>query len=410
MDSNTKAYAKVLQETFPNFSKIDIKNVAHTVKQKLEKETLFNRFFYHIEAARKEGGNHNRLRELVMIFIEKCMVNGFEPYSLDLPEALDDRTLFLANIIYEAYKTHWITPSRTEEAVKLESEAIEDFDREAWNILKTLGEIDRPYFQKIKNSKFSSGVEIITTKESYIRYILSKSWYGQTYTVDDCVKSASEWGLTPDDVPQIVAELNSRRAALDTRDKAWGRMQNHTKPLITKTCANKTTENHTESKSYHQKDGSVFIQHPNGRAALHTKDGAWIDFDFRSPEERLDPYANYLSSSRNVDCAPPPQTFKDKLIDFLIEAWPITILLVIAILVLPLHGISLILDECTRLSDDECLECAGWITAGFWLTVALGFILNKCLKKKGLSYKTLILSSIRALRRLLRRLEESTRP
>ena len=172
----------------------------------------------------------------------------------------------------------------------------------------------------------------------------------------------------------------------------------------------KSTQALDGTKTIYRRDGSVFISHPNGRAALHTKDGAWIDFDFRSPEERLDPYANYLSSSRNVDCAPPPQTFKDKLIDFLIEAWPITILLVIAILVLPLHGISLILDECTRLSDDECLECAGWITAGFWLTVALGFILNKCLKKKGLSYKTLILSSIRALRRLLRRLEESTRP
>ena len=322
MESESNPYGKILQETFPGFSRKELANIAHSVKQKLDTETLSERFSYHIEQARQEGGKPGRLRELVMLFIDKCMINGFDPYALDLPEAFDDRTRFLATTIYEVYKTHWITPSRTDEAIKLESNAKHSFDKEAWNILKTLGELERTFFQKGKN-----------------------------------------------------IELDTNKTTIPTKG-----------------------------------DGSTVITHSDGRVAIHTKDGAWIDLDFRSPEERLDPYANYLSSSRNVDCAPPPQTFKDKLIDFLIEAWPITRLLVIAILVLPLHGISLILDECTRLSDDECLECAGWITASFWLTVALGFILNKCLKKKGLSYKTLILSSIRALRRLLRRLEESTRP
>ena len=349
MESESNPYGKILQETFPGFSRKELANIAHSVKQKLDTETLSERFSYHIEQARQEGGKPERLRELVMLFIDKCMINGFEPYSLDLPEALDDRTLFLSNIIYEAYKTHWITPSRTEEAIKLESEAIEDFDREAWNILKTLGEIDRPHFQKIKNSKFSSGVEIITTKESYIRYILSKSWYGQTYTVGDCVKSASEWGLTPDDVPQIVAELNSRRAALDTRDKAWERMQNHTKPLIAKT-------DERELKSL------------------------------------------------------PSKGIKDTIIDFLVTVWPLTLFLAIGILVLPVHGLSWLLDECTRLSDKKCTEYASWLTVAFWLLIVAGIFFHKWIKKTGRQYKTFILEPIRYLRTLFRRLEKATRP
>ena len=320
MESESNPYGKILQETFPGFSRKELANIAHSVKQKLDTETLSERFSYHIEQARQEGGKPGRLRELVMLFIDKCMINGFDPYALDLPEAFDDRTRFLATTIYEVYKTHWITPSRTDEAIKLETDAVHDFDREAWSILKTLGELDRPFFQKDQNIK------------------------------------------------------------LDT---------------------NKTT---IPKKG----DGSTVIRHPDGRVAIHTKDGAWIDLDFRTPEERDPLFFNYTPKGRILE--PPPRCIKDTIVDILISFWPLTILLALGVLVLPIHGISWILDESTRLSDEKCIEYASWLTVAFWFLIVAGFFFHKWMRKTRRPYKSLVIEPIRALRRLLRRLEESTRP
>ena len=65
--------------------------------------------------------------------------------------------------------------------------------------------------------KTDHGVELITTREAYIRHVLAKSYYLQTFTVGGCIKSASEWNLSLDDLPAIVEELNSRRAKLDAQ-------------------------------------------------------------------------------------------------------------------------------------------------------------------------------------------------
>ena len=65
--------------------------------------------------------------------------------------------------------------------------------------------------------KTDSGVELITTREGYIRRILATSRYCQTFTIEDCAKSASAQGLQASDLPSIVAELNSRRADLDVQ-------------------------------------------------------------------------------------------------------------------------------------------------------------------------------------------------
>ena len=65
--------------------------------------------------------------------------------------------------------------------------------------------------------KTDHGVELITTREAYIRHVLAKSYYLQTFTVGGCIKSASEWNLSLDDLPSIVEELNSRRADADQK-------------------------------------------------------------------------------------------------------------------------------------------------------------------------------------------------
>ena len=321
MESESNPCGKILQETFPGFSRKELANIAHSVKQKLDTETLSERFSYHIEQARQEGGQPERLRELVMLFIDKCMINGFDPYALDLPEAFDNRTRFLATTIYEVYKTHWITPSRTDEAIKLESNAKHSFDKEAWNILKTLGELERTFFQKGKN-----------------------------------------------------IELDTNKTTIPTKG-----------------------------------DGSTVITHSDGRVAIHTKDGAWIDLDFRSPEERSSLLYNYVSDERELKSLP-SKGIKDTIIDFLVTVWPLTLFLAIGILVLPVHGLSWLLDECTRLSDKKCTEYASWLTVAFWLLIVVGFFFHKWMRKTGRQYKTLIIVPIRYIRTLFRRLEKATRP
>lgn len=158
-----------------------------------------------------------------------------------------------------------------------------------------------------------------------------------------------------------------------------------------------------------KKDDSIVITHPDGRAAIHTADGAWIDLDFRSPEERNSLFFNYVSDERELKSLP-SKGIKDTIIDFLVTVWPLTLLLAIGILVLPAHGLSWLLDECTTLSDKKCTEYACWLTVAFWLLIVAGIFFHKWIKKTGRQYKTFILEPIRYLRTLFRRLEKATRP
>ena len=315
MESESNPYGKILQETFPGFSRKELANIAHSVKQKLDGETLSERFSYHIEQARQEGGKPGRLRELVMLFIDKCMIKGFEPYSLDLPEAFDNRTLFLARTIYEVYKTHWITPSRTDEAIKLETDAVHDFDKEAWNILKTLGDLERPYFQKRQNIK-----------------------------------------------------LNSNRITTPSKE-----------------------------------DGSIVITHPDGRAAIHTKDGAWIDLDFRTPEER-DPLFYNNSAKENIldSCIKinnSPSIFYELLELFVVFIAHVGYILAMFAFVLPYILLA-------DLFHSWILS----ILAGtaFWILFAYILVSIPWIKLK--PSRNWLFAPIRYIRTLFHRLEKATRP
>lgn len=206
-----------------------------------------------------------------------------------------------------------------------------------------------------KTMKTDSGVEIITTKEAYIRYILSKSRYCQTFTAVDCIKSASDWGLTPEELPSIVSEINARRASLDAQDRL---------------C-------------YH----------------AHYASPAKTAFDSLVESQLKEPVVD-----------PPRLRFVDHLFAFFLHAWPLTLLLIAGILLLPSHAISWALQEYRDIPRDKSIEYSIWLTVALWLIVVAGFFFHKWMKKTGRPYKSLLIEPIRAFRRLLRRLEKSTRP
>ena len=203
-----------------------------------------------------------------------------------------------------------------------------------------------------KTMKTDSGVEIITTREGYIRQLLATSRYCQTFTIEDCAKSASARGISANDLPSIVAELNSRRADLDVQARM---------------C-------------YH---------------AHHARTA----FDSHVESQRKEPVIG-----------PPHLHFVDHLFGFFLHAWPLTLLLIAGVLLLPSHAINWALQKYKVIPSDKSIEYSIWLTIALWLIVVAGFFFHKWMRKTGRPYKSLVIEPIRALRRLLRRLEESTRP
>lgn len=112
----------------------------------------------------------------------------------------------------------------------------------------------------------------------------------------------------------------------------------------------------------------------------------------------------------NIDYEPQNLCFIDHLLELLISIWPVTLLLIGFILLLPAHGIGWILRECWYIPDDKSTEYSVWITVTLELIVVAGFFFHKWMKKTGRSYKALLIGPIRFIRTLLRRLEMATRP
>ena len=74
----------------------------------------------------------------------------------------------------------------------------------------------------MKERVYSDGVELVSFRESYIRSKLATSTYSHLFTVDELIGDCERHGVKPDELPEIVDELNKRRAQMDVGARvAW---------------------------------------------------------------------------------------------------------------------------------------------------------------------------------------------
>jgi len=153
-------------------------------------------------------------------------------------------------------------------------------------------------------------------------------------------------------------------------------------------------------KSYHYDDGSSVHIHEDGSSAIHTKDGAWIDFVAPKKSQHA------LNSSIDKDKTQTRYSFRDFVVYCLLGLcyifYPLIALISLVIPCLPYCLFADLLDE------KGFSILALLLTVVFWIVVLAVLVIVPW--KKLRPNRQWLLAPIRFLRKQLRQLEIATRP